>query len=67
MRRIADIFNKAAANYKPKEGEEYHEPSVFTARAAAEWLRFWADRGHPCEAHRLLWSGQGWYRIEVGG
>ena len=66
MRRIADIFDKAAANYEPEEDEEYHEPSVFTARAAAEWLRLWADRGHPCEAQRLLWSGQGWYRIHVG-
>lgn len=66
MSRIADIFDKAATDYQPEEDEEYHDPSVFAAHAAAEWLRFWADRGHPCEAQRLLWSGQGWYRVHIG-
>lgn len=66
MRRVADIFEKAAKDYQPGEDDEHPEASMFTTRAAAEWLCFWADRGHPCEAQRLLWSGQGWYRIEVG-
>ncbi len=66
MRRVADIFEKAAANYQPEEGDEHPEASVFATRAAVEWLRFWADRGHPCESQRLMWSGQGCYRIEVG-
>lgn len=66
MRHIADIFEKAAASYQPGEDDEFPEASLFATRAAVEWLRFWADRGHPCEAQRLLWSGQGWYRIEVG-
>lgn len=66
MRRIAGIFEKAAENYLPEEDDQHPEASLFTARAVVEWLRFWADRGHPCEAQRLLWSGQGWYRIAVG-
>ena len=66
MRRVAEIFEKAAENYQPDEGDKHPEASLLATRAAAEWLRFWADRGHPCEAQRLLWSGQGWYRIEVG-
>jgi hypothetical protein len=66
MKRVADIFEKAAENYQPGEDDEFPEASLFATRAAVEWLRLWADRGHPCEAQRLLWSGQRWYQIEVG-
>lgn len=66
MREVADIFDRAADNFKEDENDIDPELSLMTIRAAAEWLRFWADRGHPCEAQRLLWSGQGWYRIEIG-
>jgi hypothetical protein len=66
MRGVADIFDRAARNYRPDDDDIDPEISLFAVRAASEWLRFWADREHPCEAHRMLWSGQGWYRIEVG-
>ena len=66
MRRAAEIFDNAAADYQPDADDTHPEASLLTARAAAEWLRLWADRGHPCEAQRLIWSGQGWYRVEVG-
>ena len=66
MRRVAGIFETAAEKFQPGEDDAFPEASLFVIRAAVEWLRFWAERGHPCEAQRLLWSGQGWYRIEIG-
>jgi len=66
MRSIAEIFEKAAASYEPKEGEAWAEECVMAALAGAEWLRFWADRGHPCEGQRLIRSSHGWYGIHVG-
>lgn len=66
MRSIAEIFEKASASHEPKPDHDFPEESVLAIRAAAEWLRFWADRSHPCETQRLIWSGQGWCSIHVG-
>lgn len=65
MERIAVVFGKAADNYRPEGDEEPDEAGVTALRAAAEWLRFWADRDHSCEAQRFLQAGQGWIRIQV--
>lgn len=66
MQSFADIFDRAVARAEPAASDADFARDANALHAAAEWLRFWADRGHPCEAQRLLRSGQGWYRIQIG-
>jgi hypothetical protein len=68
MQELADEFARCAAAYRAKNGEadEGAFLSLHAVETATDWLRFWAERGHPSKGCWFIQTPRGRIQVEVG-
>ncbi len=68
MQELAGELHRCAAEYRAKKGEEEDGAflSLHTVETAADWLRFWAGRGHPSKGCWFIQTPHGRIQVEVG-
>jgi hypothetical protein len=68
MTEVADEFTRCVAEYRAKAGEAADDAfvSLHAVEAAADWLRFWAERGHPSKGCWFTQTPHGRVQVEVG-
>ena len=68
MLELADDFVRCAAEYRARNGEDEEAgfESLHAVETAADWLRFWAERGHPSKGCWFIATAHGRIQVEVG-
>ena len=68
MHELADEFVRCAAEYRANNGEDDDAAfmSLHAVEPAADWLRFWAGRGHPSKGCWFIETPRGRIQVEVG-
>jgi hypothetical protein len=67
MLELADEFARCAAEYRAThgEGDDAAFMSLHAVDSAADWLRFWAERGHPSKGCWFIQTQHGRIQVEV--
>jgi hypothetical protein len=68
MRELASELAHCAGEFRAKtpELDQEGEASLRAVDTAVDWLRFWAERGHPSKGCRFIETPHGRIAIEVG-
>jgi hypothetical protein len=68
MLELAAEFERCGAEYRAKNGEDGDAAfyGLHAVEAAADWLRFWAERGHPSRGCWFTQTPHGRVQVEVG-
>lgn len=67
MSELADEFAHGAADYRAMRGDEDETVRIclHVIETAADWLRFWAERGHPSKGCRFILTPHGRIQVET--
>ena len=68
MLELAEHFRHCASRYRDTKGDEENHVAIclHAVEAAAEWLSFWAERGHGSKGFWFIQTARGRIQVETG-